>query len=405
MIKIIAWCLGVLNLQGVFQKIVSSGWSFVFALDSARSYVLQVVDTVYRLFLVVGLLFFAVLVILVVVVAIVRVVIVVVIIGIVVVVGGVSFILELSFVIIGNPSMKTSMSFSEFGTMFGHKSANSWNLLISRAILIGQEPFQFSPSDLVDLLYSNRFGIGIPPGQGILNESTSSKFDFAVLGTDATRKYQFSSFKPMNEINSSFCTIEVERLAAHKLLSGGGVVDLTRDKDPTDEDGDIGIGDSIGVSMSLGEIFSKGKKSRELNIGDSDNTRDGDTIFGEKTSVAKRYLVKSFEESGKVFPGKQGGDVACLVTKRWKGGACKLLCMVVVMSYRWWGAWLGFKMGKMVGNGSWVEVVHEVNEVFEAEEDIDYEDIDSGTGSDNEVVRKKAIRQLGKINKVAFCKI
>nr|GEZ31815.1 hypothetical protein [Tanacetum cinerariifolium] len=30
----------------------------------------------------------------------------------------------------GNPPMKTSMSFSEFGTMFGHKSANSWNLLI-----------------------------------------------------------------------------------------------------------------------------------------------------------------------------------------------------------------------------------------------------------------------------------
>nr|GEW89249.1 hypothetical protein [Tanacetum cinerariifolium] len=33
-------------------------------------------------------------------------------------------------ILLGNPLMKTSMSFSEFGTMFGHKSANSWNLLI-----------------------------------------------------------------------------------------------------------------------------------------------------------------------------------------------------------------------------------------------------------------------------------
>ncbi|GKC98426.1 hypothetical protein Tco_1168701, partial [Tanacetum coccineum] len=74
-----------------------------------------------------------------VVVAIVRVVIVVVIIGIVVGGGGVSSILELSFVIIavtfpsmlwGSPPMKGSISFSVFGTMFGHKMANSWNLLM-----------------------------------------------------------------------------------------------------------------------------------------------------------------------------------------------------------------------------------------------------------------------------------
>nr|GEU74399.1 reverse transcriptase domain-containing protein [Tanacetum cinerariifolium] len=30
--------------------------------------------------------------------------------------------------------------------------------------------------------------------------------------------------------------------------------------------------------------------------------------------------------------GQQRGDAACLVTKRWKGGACKMLCKVVVMS-------------------------------------------------------------------------
>ncbi|GJS82647.1 hypothetical protein Tco_0749188 [Tanacetum coccineum] len=90
--------------------------------------------------------------------------------------------------------------------------------LCSRAILIGQEPFQFSPDYLVGILYSNMFGIGILPRQGILSESTSRKFQFAILGTVATRKYRFSSFKPTNETNSSFRTIEVERLATHKLF-------------------------------------------------------------------------------------------------------------------------------------------------------------------------------------------
>nr|GEX89898.1 hypothetical protein [Tanacetum cinerariifolium] len=151
----------------------------------------------------------------VIVVTIIGVVVVVTIIGVVVVIG-VFAIIKLSSVIIGfeavtfpsihlgNPSMKTSISFSEFGTIVGHKVANSWNLQI--------------PGDLVGLLYFNMFGIEIPPGQGILGESTSSKFHFAVLGTVAMRKYRFSSFKPMNETNNSFRTIEVERLASHKLL-------------------------------------------------------------------------------------------------------------------------------------------------------------------------------------------
>ncbi|GJV95468.1 hypothetical protein Tco_1547045 [Tanacetum coccineum] len=64
-------------------------------------------------------------------------------------------------------------------------------------------------------------------------------------------------------------------------LLPSGRVDLTGDEDPTDEDGDIGMGDSIDVSASLGgEIFSGGKKSQESNIGDSDNTRDGGTTVG-----------------------------------------------------------------------------------------------------------------------------
>ncbi|GJU24837.1 hypothetical protein Tco_1163458 [Tanacetum coccineum] len=57
--------------------------------------------------------------------------------------------------------------------------------------------------------------------------------------------------------------------------SGGGVVDLIGDEDSTDEDGDIG------VLVSLGdEIFSEGKKSRESNIGDSDNIRNGGKTAG-----------------------------------------------------------------------------------------------------------------------------
>ncbi|GJV29063.1 hypothetical protein Tco_1385511 [Tanacetum coccineum] len=61
-----------------------------------------------------------------------------------------------------------------------------------------------------------------------------------------------------------------------KEITGGGVVDLTGDEDPTDEDGDIG------VSVSLGdEIFLEGKKSQESNIGDSDNTGDGGKIAAQ----------------------------------------------------------------------------------------------------------------------------
>nr|GEW43555.1 reverse transcriptase domain-containing protein [Tanacetum cinerariifolium] len=53
---------------------------------------------------------------------------------------------------------------------------------------------------------------------------------------------------------------------------------LIGDVDPTDEDGDIRTGDSIGVSASLDdEIFSRGKKCQESNIGDSDNIGYGES--------------------------------------------------------------------------------------------------------------------------------
>ncbi|GKC18588.1 hypothetical protein Tco_1020738, partial [Tanacetum coccineum] len=47
--------------------------------------------------------------------------------------------------------------------------------------------------------------------------------------------------------------------------SGGDVFDIIGDVDPTDEDEDIGMGDSTGVSTSLGgEFFSGGMKCREI---------------------------------------------------------------------------------------------------------------------------------------------
>nr|GFA30623.1 hypothetical protein [Tanacetum cinerariifolium] len=108
------------------------------------------------------------------------------------------------------------------------------------------------------------------------------------------------------------------------------IVDLVGDEDPTDEDGDTE------VSVSLGEISLEGKKSWESNIGDSDNTGDGgktagraiitwggeialyacmasiygSSCKGEKISMSKIYLVKSFEELGELFLGIVGRVVS-----------------------------------------------------------------------------------------------
>ncbi|GKE99039.1 hypothetical protein Tco_0022390, partial [Tanacetum coccineum] len=85
--------------------------------------------------------------------------------------------------------------------------------------------------------------------------------------------------------------------------------------DPTDEDGVIGRGDSIGVSTPSGdEMFSGGKKSQESNIGGgiiagraiitwdggmaSYGCIYGSSCKGGKDSMSKRYLVISSEELG-----------------------------------------------------------------------------------------------------------
>ncbi|GJQ92516.1 hypothetical protein Tco_0003655 [Tanacetum coccineum] len=74
------------------------------------------------------------------------------------------------------------------------------------------------------------------------------------------------------------------------------VVDLTGDENPTDEDVDIGLGDLTGVLAPSGdEISLGGKKSQESDI-------DG----GGNNSMSNRYLVKSSEELGEMFPGEAG---------------------------------------------------------------------------------------------------
>nr|GEY15410.1 retrovirus-related Pol polyprotein from transposon TNT 1-94 [Tanacetum cinerariifolium] len=192
-----------------------------------------------------------------------------------------------------------------------------------------------------------------------------------------------------NELSNS------AKIDSSKRYSGGDVIDLTGDEDPTDEDGDTRMDDSIGVSTSLGgEITSGEKKFRESNSDNTEGTTVGEVIGaciggignlyacmtsiygssckGEKTSMSKRYLVKSFEESGENqdplpenilglttlrhtgshYPKtyweslpkdeckvevlwlvlrsqlgmeQQRNDVACLVTKDCKGSACELL--------------------------------------------------------------------------------
>nr|GEY51246.1 hypothetical protein [Tanacetum cinerariifolium] len=76
----------------------------------------------------------------------------------------------------------------------------------------------------------------------------------------------------------SWLVLQIDRHEEYEISDpiGGLVflVDLTGDEDPTDEDEDIGMGDLIGVSVSLGgESFSDEKKSQESNIGDSEYWR------------------------------------------------------------------------------------------------------------------------------------
>ena len=80
-----------------------------------------------------------------------------------------------------------------------------------------------------------------------------------------------------NELSNS------AKIDSLKGQSNGDAVDLIGDEDPSDEDGNIRIGDSTEVSVSLGdEIISGEKKSQESNVGDCDNTGDGVLIVDDE---------------------------------------------------------------------------------------------------------------------------
>ncbi|GJY59843.1 hypothetical protein Tco_0459735 [Tanacetum coccineum] len=92
---------------------------------------------------------------------------------------------EMVTLLLGPPAVRgASISFSVFGTMFGHKTANSYNLLISRIILVCQESLQFCPGDPIGLFYCDGLGLCIPPRQGIIGQGISLGLVF-LLGLSA----------------------------------------------------------------------------------------------------------------------------------------------------------------------------------------------------------------------------
>nr|GFA70681.1 hypothetical protein [Tanacetum cinerariifolium] len=151
-----------------------------------------------------------------------------------------------------NPPMKASIIFSVFGTMFGHKTANSWNLL--------------TPGDPIGLFYSNRLSVCIPPRQGIIGYVSSfyymnfswSSVPIGIVGILPWQQLVLLRMQqhPLVE-QKEFKTLR-DRHGNNGMSDpiGGldtksGVVDLIGDEDPSDEDGCTRMGDSTGVSVSL----------------------------------------------------------------------------------------------------------------------------------------------------------
>ncbi|GKA34491.1 hypothetical protein Tco_0720920 [Tanacetum coccineum] len=122
-----------------------------------------------------------------------------------------------------------------------------------------------------------------------------------IIPSDGTLILGDLVYFPMVAIRSIMIYLTLRKIG---LIKGdsywGEVVVLTGDEDPTDEDVDIGLGDLTGVLAPSGdEISLGGKKSRESDI-------DGGTIAGGNNSMSNRYLVKSSEELGEMFPGEAG---------------------------------------------------------------------------------------------------
>nr|GEX18511.1 hypothetical protein [Tanacetum cinerariifolium] len=193
----------------------------------------------------------------VVVVAIVGVVIVVVIIG-VLVIGDVSYVLKLLFVVIGNPQMKTSMSFLEFGTMFGHKTANSWNLLMQ-----GDNRMSDSIGGLVFLVTK------VGENQMALDDKLG--YPLMIISRDE----------------------HLTHLVPREMVYFPVVMESN-----SDNTGGITVGEAIGAcSRGIGNLVASYACMTPIY---------GSLYKGDKTSEAKRYLDKLSGGSGEMFPGEAG---------------------------------------------------------------------------------------------------
>ncbi|GJT26214.1 hypothetical protein Tco_0906489 [Tanacetum coccineum] len=147
---------------------------------------------------------------------------------------------------------------------------------------------------------SSRFillGVRIPPGQGIISQGVPVGPVF-LLGLVVLAIVAAYVDVLLGAILSTFTRQHRIRMISQVIVKIFiHSVDLTGDEDPTYEDGDIGMGDSIGVLVSLGGGISLGgKKTQKSNIGGS----------GEMASEAKRYLDKLSEGLGEMFPGETG---------------------------------------------------------------------------------------------------
>nr|GEU71240.1 zinc finger BED domain-containing protein DAYSLEEPER-like [Tanacetum cinerariifolium] len=230
--------------------------------------------------------------------AIVKVVIVVVIIGVevvvtiirVVVVVGVSFIIKLSLMIIGCQFLESShicLEINPFRSQFV-KFVFKLLDLSPETVLLYQKLLEFNPGACLGFLFV------LPI--------------FSMLAACASRAAATRSTIRTGLLPSGHDTIHNELSNSTKIDSSkrySGVVDLTGDKDPSDEDGGFNIGDSDntgdGGKIAGREITSWG--------GGMVSYAYMTSIFkssckGEKTSMSKRYLVKLFEESREMFLSK-----------------------------------------------------------------------------------------------------
>nr|GEZ21794.1 retrovirus-related Pol polyprotein from transposon TNT 1-94 [Tanacetum cinerariifolium] len=77
-------------------------------------------------------------------------------------------------------------------------------------------------------------------------------------------------------------------------VADSGVVDLTGDEDPSDEDGGTGMGDSIGVSVSLGKF--NGKANERFFVGYSMNSK-AFRVFNSRKRIMEENLHIRFSEN------------------------------------------------------------------------------------------------------------